>query len=93
MEKTKRAAVAPCDIGWADIGSWDEVWRLTPRGGHGFRILGPAAAADAAKMEAAGVHAIVAEGDDLVVVAAPQGLMIVPREAAQNANMLRDLAD
>jgi mannose-1-phosphate guanylyltransferase/mannose-6-phosphate isomerase len=92
MEKTKHAAVAPCDIGWADIGSWDEVWRLTPRGGHGFRILGPAAAADASKMEAAGVHTIVVDGEDLVVVSAPQGLMIVPREAAQNANMLRDLA-
>jgi mannose-1-phosphate guanylyltransferase/mannose-6-phosphate isomerase len=30
MEKTSRAAVAPCDIGWADVGSWDEIWRLSP---------------------------------------------------------------
>ncbi|HRE43764.1 MAG TPA: sugar phosphate nucleotidyltransferase, partial [Terricaulis sp.] len=30
MEATRFGAVAPCDIGWADIGSWDEVHRLSP---------------------------------------------------------------
>jgi mannose-1-phosphate guanylyltransferase/mannose-6-phosphate isomerase len=29
MEKTPKGAVAPCDIGWADMGSWDEVRRLS----------------------------------------------------------------
>jgi mannose-1-phosphate guanylyltransferase/mannose-6-phosphate isomerase len=79
MEKTSRAAVAPCDIGWADIGSWDEVWRLAPRDADGFAVLGSAAAADASKMLAAGVKAAVVEGDDLSVIAAPNGLLIVPR--------------
>lgn len=27
MEKTDRAAVVPCDIGWRDIGSWPSLWR------------------------------------------------------------------
>jgi mannose-1-phosphate guanylyltransferase/mannose-6-phosphate isomerase len=31
MEKTDRGAVAPCDIGWADLGSWSEVWRNLPQ--------------------------------------------------------------
>ena len=35
MEKTKRAAVVPCDIGWADIGSWDEMWRLSEQDEQG----------------------------------------------------------
>lgn len=91
MEKTARAAVAPCDIGWADIGSWDEVWRLTPRGAEGYAILGPAAAADVAKMQASGMKAAALEGDDLVVVAAPAGLLIAPRAVVQDAQKLNDL--
>ncbi len=37
MEKTHRAAVAPCEIGWADVGSWDEIWRLSERDASGKR--------------------------------------------------------
>lgn len=29
MEKTGRAAVVPCDIGWSDIGSWSALWRFS----------------------------------------------------------------
>ncbi len=29
MEKTGRAAVVPCTIGWRDIGSWPSLWRHT----------------------------------------------------------------
>jgi mannose-1-phosphate guanylyltransferase/mannose-6-phosphate isomerase len=91
MEKTSRAAVAPCAIGWADIGSWDEVWRLTPRNADGYAVLGPAAAPDVAKMQASGMKAIALSGEDLVVVAAPSGLLIVPRALAQNVSKLREL--
>jgi mannose-1-phosphate guanylyltransferase/mannose-6-phosphate isomerase len=92
MERTPRAAVVPCDIGWADIGSWAEVWRLAPRGASGFALLGSAASADISKMLASGVRAVAIDGDDLVVVAAPNGLLILPRERAEDANALRDVA-
>lgn len=91
MEKTARAAVAPCDIGWADIGSWDEVWRLTPRHSDGYAILGPAAAADIAKMQASGMKAAAMEGEDLVVIAGPEGLLIAPRPVAQDPQKLSEL--
>ncbi len=92
MEKTQRAAVAPCAMGWADIGTWDEVWRLAPRNGDGFAILGSAAAADAARMDASGVRNVVVDGDDLVVAVAPGGLLILPRAQALDAAALRALA-
>jgi len=79
MEQTTRAAVAPCDIGWADIGSWSEVWRLAPRNAEGFAVLGPAASTDTSKMIESGVKAEAHDGDDLVVVATPAGLLIRPR--------------
>jgi mannose-1-phosphate guanylyltransferase / mannose-6-phosphate isomerase len=92
MEKTSRAAVAPCTIGWADIGSWDEVWRLTPRGVDGYAILGPAAAPDITKMQASGMKAGAINGDDLVVVATPDGLLIVPHATALDAAKLSAFA-
>jgi mannose-1-phosphate guanylyltransferase/mannose-6-phosphate isomerase len=91
MEKTSSAAVAPCDIGWADIGSWNEVWRLAPRDADGYAVLGSAAAADLTKMHASGMKAAAIEGDDLVVVAAPTGLLIVPRTIADDKATLRQL--
>ncbi len=92
MERTSRAAVVPCNIGWADIGSWDEVWRLAPRGDDGLAVLGSAAAADVAKMLACGVKALAIEGEDLVVVAAPRGLLIAPRALVRDADALRRAA-
>lgn len=93
MEKTRRAAVAPCDIGWADIGSWDEIWRLTPRNADGFAVLGPAAAADVSKMQASGMRAAAIDGADLVVIAAPRGLLIAPRTLVANQQEVQKLAN
>ena len=79
MEHTTRAAIVPCDIGWADIGSWSELWRLAPRDADGFAVLGPAASNDITKMIESGVQAEAHEGDDLIVIATPTGLLIRPQ--------------
>jgi mannose-1-phosphate guanylyltransferase / mannose-6-phosphate isomerase len=92
MEKTPRAAVVPCDIGWADIGSWSEIWRIARRDRGDYSVLGPAAAADVSKMHASGMRAAVVEGEDLVVIAAPNGLIIAPRALAANKDALREQA-
>ena len=31
MEKTGKAAVVPCDIGWSDVGAWSSLWSLQKR--------------------------------------------------------------
>ncbi len=92
MEKTRRGAVVACDIGWADLGSWSEVWRLAPRTPDGFALLGEAANTDLAKIKASGVDAVAVEGDDLVVVAAPRGIIIAPRRLTRNSDALGELA-
>lgn len=85
MEKTSRAAVAPCDIGWADVGTWDEVWRLAPRDARGYALLGSVANSDTDRIRASGVPVLVIDGDDLVAIAAPGGILILPRATSQNA--------
>ena len=31
MEKTKKAAMVPIDVGWSDVGSWSSLWEAAPR--------------------------------------------------------------
>lgn len=92
MEKTARGAVVACDFGWADVGTWDEVWRLAPRDGNGFALLGAVAAADLSKIEASGVKALAVDGPDLVAVAAPHGILIAPRALADDKRARLELA-
>lgn len=40
MEKTKKAAVISCDIGWSDVGSWESVWDVKEKDTNGNVIEG-----------------------------------------------------
>lgn len=94
MEKTSRAAVAIADMGWADIGSWSEVWRLSPRDAHGNALEGPVATLDARNLlvRSEGVKVCVAGVEDLVVVATAEAVLILPRARAQDVKKLKELA-
>ena len=52
MERTKRAAVVPADIGWSDVGNWDAVWKLSDRDADGNSFHG----ADAHRLDSKNVH-------------------------------------
>jgi mannose-1-phosphate guanylyltransferase len=47
MEKAKNVYVAKGDFGWSDVGSWDEVIRLTPVNGDGNTMRGNVIVKDA----------------------------------------------
>ena len=95
MERTRRAAVVPCDIGWADVGSWDEIWRLSPRDTRGNAVHGNIATVDSANnlLRSEGLKLCVAGVHDLIVVATPNAVLILPRGRAQDVKELRDLAE
>lgn len=86
MEHTRRAAVAPCDIGWADVGSWAELWRLSEKDGQGNAIMGSAVMLDASGnlVRGEGVHVSVIGVSDLVIVATPRAVLITPKDRAQD---------
>lgn len=94
MEKTTHAAVAPCEIGWADVGAWDEIWRLAHKDDAGNATHGAVVALDAANnlLRGDGVKVCVAGVSDLIVVATPEAVIIVPKDRAQDVKTLRDLA-
>lgn len=86
MEKTKRAAVAPCDIGWADIGSWAELWRLSDKDPDGNAASGSVTLLDAGNnlIRGEGVHVSAIGVSDLVIVATRDAVLIMPRSRAQD---------
>jgi mannose-1-phosphate guanylyltransferase/mannose-6-phosphate isomerase len=86
MEKTSRAAVAPCDIGWADVGSWAELWRLSPKDGRGNAVAGSVLLEDSENnlVRTDGVHISALGVSDLVIVASGNSILIMPRDRAQD---------
>lgn len=90
MEKTARSAVVPCDIGWADVGSWSELWRLGDKDADENLTSGPVALRDSAGclVMAHGVPVAVSGLHDIVVVATPDGVLVLPRERVQDVKSL-----
>lgn len=92
MERTRLGAVAPCEIGWTDIGAWDEVWRASEKDACGNAVQDEVIALDATDclLRGEGVTVCVAGVRDLIVVATPEAVIVVPRERAQEVKALRD---
>jgi mannose-1-phosphate guanylyltransferase/mannose-6-phosphate isomerase len=86
MEKTRRAAVAPCDVGWADVGSWAELWRLSEKDGQGNAAVGSFTLLDSANnlVRGDGVHVSVVGVSDLIIVATKDAVLVMPRSRAQD---------
>jgi mannose-1-phosphate guanylyltransferase/mannose-6-phosphate isomerase len=86
MEKTGLAAVAPCDIGWADVGSWAELWRLSEKDANGNAVTGSVALLDAKNnlIRGEGVHVSAIGVSDLIIVASGNSVLIMPRDRAQD---------
>lgn len=86
MEHTRRAAVAPCDIGWADVGSWGEVWRLAGKDGQGNALSGSVLIEDGANnlVRTDGLHVSIVGLSDLVVVVNGDSILIAPRDRSQD---------
>jgi mannose-1-phosphate guanylyltransferase/mannose-6-phosphate isomerase len=92
MERTTRAAVAICDFDWADIGAWNEVWRLSHLDGAENALRGDVSVvdtngslvwSDGPRVAAIGVA-------DLVIVATRDGVLVVPRARAQEVRAVAE---
>lgn len=87
MEHLAEQVVIPCDLGWSDVGSWDEVARLSASGANVFS-------------DGAGDNFVFAHGDrvyglvgvsDLIVVDTADALLIARRGATQGVKGVVDL--
>ena len=72
MEKSKNIFCIPCDPGWSDVGSWDEVAKIKGRDAHGNFVF-----------SAQTKKTILIDCDDLIVVDSPDGLLICKKGSSE----------
>jgi mannose-1-phosphate guanylyltransferase/mannose-6-phosphate isomerase len=90
MEKTDRAAVVPLDAGWSDVGSWAALYDAIDKDGDGNVLRGDSVVMDAkGNLVIADARKIAVLGlDDIVVVDAGDGLLIMSKARSQSVKAL-----
>ncbi|MEQ9639468.1 MAG: mannose-1-phosphate guanylyltransferase/mannose-6-phosphate isomerase [Alphaproteobacteria bacterium] len=92
MEKTDRAAVVACDIGWSDVGSWQALWQVADKDDagnatHGDTVLHEVAnsyvRADSRLVTVLGLS-------DVVVVESADAVLVASAAASQS---VRDVVE
>ncbi|MDP2760813.1 MAG: mannose-1-phosphate guanylyltransferase/mannose-6-phosphate isomerase [Sideroxyarcus sp.] len=90
MEKSSNVAVAPCNIGWSDIGSWAALGDLTAADAQGNRIEGEVILHEVNNCYIQSNQRLVgAVGvKDLVIIDTPDAVLIADRSCAQDVKHL-----
>lgn len=97
MEKSKKVAVVPANIGWSDIGSWNEMANLVAPDKKGNRIHGHALVHETNDCYIHSEHRLVGVVgvDNLVVIDTPDALLVADKSRSQEVKhiykQLKDL--
>jgi mannose-1-phosphate guanylyltransferase len=85
MEKTRQGIVVPLDAGWSDIGSWRAIWEMAEKDRAGNVIVGNSVVLDTTNslVRSTGRRVAVVGLDSVVVVETEDGVLVIPRERAQ----------
>jgi mannose-1-phosphate guanylyltransferase / mannose-6-phosphate isomerase len=85
MERTDRTAVVEGRFRWSDIGNWAAIFDIAERDAAGNVTQGPVVTLDAQDclIHADGILTAVVGARDLMVVASPDAVLVVPRECAE----------
>lgn len=90
MEKTDRAAVVPCSIGWTDVGSWSALWEIGSGDSNGNVQTGDTLLLDSRDCYVRADHGMVATVGvrDLVVVATQDAVLVADRGRVQDVKRI-----
>ena len=92
MEKASKVFVVKGDFGWNDVGSWDEVVRLTPIDGEGNALRGTVITKDSHRNYIdAGNKVVATIGiEDVIVVATDDAVLICKKGRSQDVKEVVD---
>lgn len=95
MEKVERAAVAPVQMGWSDIGSWDALYDFLAKDPDGSALTGDVIARDVKRslIRSTGPTIAALGVDDLIVLATADAVLIVPRGQSQRVKEIVEALD
>jgi mannose-1-phosphate guanylyltransferase/mannose-1-phosphate guanylyltransferase/mannose-6-phosphate isomerase len=90
MERTKRAAVVPADIGWSDVGSWSMLWERGAKDKDGNATTGDVIVEDSrGNLIRSESRLVAALGvDNLVIIATNDAVLVAPRERDQDVKRI-----
>ncbi len=95
MEKARRVAVVAAAFAWDDLGAWSALPRIHPANGRGNVVRGPARLVDVEDciVVSSGrpIGAVGLRG--LVVVEGPGGVLVCPRDRAQEVRRVSERAE
>lgn len=95
MENTSRSAVIPCDIGWADVGGFAELWRLGDKDDKANHTKGDAILIESEncliRNDGGPVVAVIGMSD-VMVISTPSGILIAPLSRAQDVKKAAEAA-
>ena len=85
MERAEKVAVAPVSMGWSDVGSWDALYDL----GEAAAGVEPLAIdTDRCLIRSDGIRVHTVGVSDLIIVAAGNDILILPRGESQNVRKI-----
>jgi mannose-1-phosphate guanylyltransferase/mannose-6-phosphate isomerase len=92
MEKTDKAAVVPCSVGWADVGSWSELWRQGPLDEDENLLRGEVLLLETKRslVWSDGPSVSVIGLTDLIIIATPDHVLVLPKDRAQDVKKIVD---
>jgi mannose-1-phosphate guanylyltransferase len=92
MEPANNVATIPARFGWNDIGSWAELWELSPQDSEGNVAQGSGrviTADSTGNMVFAERRTVALVGvDDLIVVETDDAIFVCPRDRAQDVKLI-----
>ena len=90
MERTRKAAVVPVEMGWSDIGSWESLWQASPKDKAGNTLHGDVLQEDSANSYLRSDGPLVAAigVEDLVVVATVDAVLVSRKDASQDVKKI-----
>jgi mannose-1-phosphate guanylyltransferase len=92
MEKSENVFVIPADLGWNDLGSWDEVFRIAGRDPHGNSITGKVIQKDMKNCYVYSPEKVVATigVEDLIIVNTDDALLVCRVGQSQEVKEVSD---
>lgn len=90
MEKARRVAVVPVDLGWSDVGSWDALYELGPHDAESNLATGATQLIETSGclVRGEGVRVSTLGVSDLIVIATRDEVIILPRGRSQEVKRL-----
>ncbi len=92
MEKTDRAALVPCSIGWNDVGAWSALWDVREQDENGNVFQGDVIAFDTSRSLVHSDKTLTAliGVKDLVVIATKDAILVSDKAHSQDVKVIVD---